>query len=279
MADFTNTTNLTARFAGPAAPTDPIANPDVDQAMGYAPNENDDAATSFGKAFQSAMFRNSDEGRTLATQLAKEKLANQLAMQLEERKLQLAKQYPTYEHFATNPITGATTGFTKFGASAVLNELSADQQGMMKSKFEAEQAKASADAKEATSRGNYYDAISSPKALEADQKVKTMQAQAALATARAGAVGHPVVKPLSPADEERVQKIAMQNVYPGYVPGKHYSNRQFDADQKAGIAEQKIKDEADRVRQTFQPQGNSGLGTPSAPPDFGNLLAPLNVGD
>lgn len=117
---FNNSTNLTADFAGPATMTDALPNDDVDAALGYGRNPNDDFMTAFGKAFQAGQFRNTDEGRKLTADFAKQKLANQLAEQLMQRKYELAQKYEPYSHFFNLP-NGAVVGVGQQGAKEMYN--------------------------------------------------------------------------------------------------------------------------------------------------------------
>lgn len=46
--------------------------------------------------------------------------ATQMQEQLQQRKMELAQQFPTYTHFVTDPRDGGVKGFTPYGASAQL---------------------------------------------------------------------------------------------------------------------------------------------------------------
>lgn len=50
------------------------------------------------------------------------KLAQELQLQLLEKKAQLAQKYPTYQHFVTNPRDNSVTGFTEQGQAKLLKE-------------------------------------------------------------------------------------------------------------------------------------------------------------
>ncbi len=54
------------------------------------------------------------------------KLAQELQLQLLEKKAQLAQKYPTYQHFVTNPRDNSVTGFTEYGQASLLKEGDAD---------------------------------------------------------------------------------------------------------------------------------------------------------
>src|SRR5258708_1189171 len=86
-------------------------NSDFDSAFGVQEDSNDDTATAFTKGLQSSLLRNSPQGRELTMEMAKMKMANQLALNLEKQKMELARQYPTYEH-VVGPF-GAIVAFNK----------------------------------------------------------------------------------------------------------------------------------------------------------------------
>lgn len=78
-------------------PVDTVRDPMFDQLMGFSEDPNDSGITSLIKGFQSGMARNTPQGQALTMEIAKQRLANQMQMQLMQQKIELAKQYPEYK--------------------------------------------------------------------------------------------------------------------------------------------------------------------------------------
>jgi len=82
-------------------PVDTVRNPDFDAAMGLSPSSTDSPAESLMKGFQSAMARNTIPGQELTMDIARAKMANQMQIDLMQRKLELERQYPEYQAHPT----------------------------------------------------------------------------------------------------------------------------------------------------------------------------------
>lgn len=92
---------LASAQPGSGVMTDSAPNPEYDNLMGLAPTANDDPVTAGLKQANSIIQRNTPEGRSLTMEIAKSKLANQMAIQLEQAKIDLAKANPEYDPHVT----------------------------------------------------------------------------------------------------------------------------------------------------------------------------------
>lgn len=287
--------DLLSAFAGPAQIGDSTPNPDVDEAMGYGANPNDSWAQSFSKGLSSSMFRNSDEGRKLTTEFAKQKLANKLALDLEERKQQIAQKYPTYQAESTpwgatrvfNPKTGEvhdTGGGPAADPNSPEGQNYALWQATNKEKLEA--AKQAVDPEIVAA--NKANALAKPKLTQANidyintVKPDIAKAMAGAATQNANTRANPPAPKhtLSPADEQTINNIAFENV----MHMKSTSPMAFTAIskvQKDPALQKAIQDEKERLRSQWSagvPQAG-GLASPGAAPDLSGLINPLQVDD
>lgn len=157
---------------------------------------------------QGSMFANSQQGRAMSMEMAKEKLANQMAIQLEQAKIDLAKANPEYTPHVTpyggilmtqkysSDVTEAYAGIpgakeaaaTGFAAQINENNYKASDQYTkdQAAKTEAEINKDKAMTDQATANAEY-----------------ARGAKSALATARADTVGQG--KPWGPEDDKKVE--------------------------------------------------------------------------
>lgn len=147
-----------------ATPVDPFPNADFDKAMGYDSQPTDSAGVQFAKGLMSSMQRNTPEGRQMTMELAKQKMANQLALQLEEQKAQLKQKYPEYHiektpygAIAINPYkpTDQVTAEAYPGAKD-------DYSALTKAKSAAEKAKAETESDPAYQKAQLAEQVGKP---------------------------------------------------------------------------------------------------------------------
>lgn len=125
----------------PARPISTGPNPDYDQAMGINTNTGDDLQNALGQ-LQSIQQRNTPVGQAMTMEIAKEKMANQLALQLMQQKMQLQRQYPEYQAHPTpwgsvlmvNPYNPDDSKEVGGFAGAKDTYIAAQQAGMAKDK-------------------------------------------------------------------------------------------------------------------------------------------------
>lgn len=216
MALFDELYNI---YTQPARPTDVSSNPDYDKLMGFAAQPGDDAATQFSKGLQSVLSRNTPEGRAMTAEIAKGKLANQLAIQLRQQQMELAKQYPTYQHFV-NTGMGTVLAIDEFGNSKTIGQ----ENPLLVQKMQAETQRLQGDAAEAQFKGSapYQQAQIQDLAARADaskaqagyhnalaQSMPELQAARALAAqAQANArLNNPKMGDVTPAEQEQIQNM------------------------------------------------------------------------
>jgi len=288
----TNTPNYFDATWAPAQPVDAIPNPAVDSAMGFSPQPGDSDGMIFAKGLQSSLFRNTKEGQDLTTSYAKQKLADQLTAQLEERKLQLRQQYPQYQFekmpygvVSMNPSTGEVKDAG--GLSGDKNDPSTPA-GLAFQTYTQEQIAAGKKAQYESSP-DYYKNLSDEatnKAIltknEADYyagaKTSLAEAKAKEDAAIAQARLNPQAKPPTPQQALQAQNAAIASFYPGYDPkdtmGFSPGNKRFKADMQQDP--QGTQDKINRKAQEILMQGRispSGI----ASPNMGSGL--LNLGN
>lgn len=259
---------------------------DFDSLYGLNEQPGDSDATKFAKSLQSAMLRNSAQGRETSQELIKSKLAAQMQIQVAQAQKQLEQQYPTYQAHMTpwggilsfNPTTGATTeayagdpeakeAFSaKYAAEAAKDKFAASPEGMALMKNQ-EQAKLDLT-KAQTGEANAMAAIRPAQALSYERR------------------GIPEPKPWTTEDDQRVQ----ESVYERNGYGKGTLARQIDATGKKAQALQPLVDQAiaqaraARQQEIAQYRTNPGGGPRGAAapqssgevPDLSDLLNPIN---
>jgi hypothetical protein len=265
-----------------ATPVDTVANPDYDSAMGYAAKPGDSNATVFMKALQSSLQRNTPEGRELTAGIAKQKLANQFAIQLMQQKMELEKQYPTYlahplpqggvmmvnptnpkDNYTLGQVPGATEAYTsKIAAEKAKNDMAADPEVIG-----AERQQALLGPKKEQAQINYY-----------NDRSELDKAKQEAAAAKAALGGQ---KPWTTEDDVRVHNQVAQEM--AFNPKDNMFQMLINsgdpmATKRLTEYQQKVQERISKEKGE-RSQGRGGLVQPAAsaqePPDFSSLLQPL----
>lgn len=170
---------------------------DLKESLGYGDDPNDDTATRFSKGLAASLYANSSSGRELTGELAKQRMAAKIALQLEQQKMQLAQQYPDYSSVVHAP-NGAVIGFSPKGGQQTTIVPGSD---LGQQAYEAEMRKKVAEGDPDVLTAGKQEAqakVDLTKAQTSNQLAmpELRTAQALLAATRAGAVGQP--KPPKP---------------------------------------------------------------------------------
>lgn len=257
-------------------------NPDFDRAMGYDIKDSDSAGTGFMKGLQSAMSRNTPEGKQLTFDIARQKLSAQLQMQLKQQQYDFAKTHPTFVHYSQTGL-GGILAFDEYGNKQVLQP---DIPGMAEAKVAEQTAatkKAQMEADPDILAAQKSNALLAPQMTQSkidDDKARAglvpseiarNNAIASLNTNKQNNVGTTPRKYMSQKDA--FDDAAMQIV--GDKPGgKIYQRALRDTDKGPQLLNQ-INQKAQELYQQDQsqaPRRGGGIAAPQAAPDMSNLM-------
>jgi len=208
-------------LAQKAQPVDTERNPDFDSAFGLQESADDDGPTSFVKGLQSSLLRNSPQGHELTMEMAKMKMANQLQLNLEKQKLELARQYPTYEYHV-GPF-GVVTASNKYDPNdtrttypqGVNADMVAQQYATANAKNKAEQAKAETEAKPEYQNAQIQEALLKPQNVQSEIDYRK-GAMTDLAEQRKARLAQQMANPSggggTALGESEIEKRALQDV-------------------------------------------------------------------
>lgn len=183
------------------------ASPELDQAMGYDIQPGDDAGAQFSKTLQSMLYRGSPEGRQLVSEIAKQKIANQLSLQLQQQQAALARINPEYQHFVSTGL-GTVLAIDKFGNTATLGQENPTLVGMR----QAELARTQAETGSYQAQAQRNQMLASPEYMNAELQDK--KATAAYKNAQANAL--PEVQAARSAQAQALAQLrSMQTQKPG----------------------------------------------------------------
>lgn len=257
-----------------AEPVDTERNSTFDKMSGVDEQSGDDSTTQFVKGLQSSLLRNSPRGRDVTMEIMKAKLANQMAIQLEEAKKQLNQKYPTYQIEKTpfgsevfDPTTGKIISHEDFpGAKELFGETNKAKMGAEVAKSQLEASPEYIAAKKAEALG--APALQDARTKEANAMALIRPAEAQHLMAQTDNINNPKPKPQPPLNTADIDRIT-NNYYKrhGYDP-KAKSNSFLDPEGlkakalEPGLQAEIAKEQAERA---------AGRGGPSTP-DVGNML-------
>lgn len=265
----------------PARPISTGPNPDYDQAMGINTNTGNDLQDALGQ-LQSIQQRNTPVGQAMTMEIAKEKMANQLALQLMQQKMQLQRQYPEYQSHPTP--WGSVLMVNPYDPSD--NKEVGGFEGAKDTYIAQEKAKAADANADAVIKGDPSYAsnqLAESKAKlgliqaqtgEANAMASLRPAQALLYGARTDAAAQKDTE-LSETDKTKIQQRVMAKY--GYNPLRPFG---IDDDQKAAmLAEITSETQKEAAAKAAGSPRSAGLAAPAAqatPPDLSGLMQPLS---
>lgn len=267
---------LASAQPGSGVAIDSAPNPEYDNLMGLAPTAGDDPLTAGLKQANSIIQRNTPQGRAMTMEIAKEKLANQMAIQLAQAKIDLAKANPEYDAHTTP--WGAVIMTNKFDPNDT-HEVGGAAGGKEAyvAKLGAETADANADAAIKGNPGyvqNQLDEqagkVNLVNAQTSLAKANTAYAEGAKATLANARANNLTNKPLSSEDQVRLQQFTYKK-YGIPTSGDVLENAMFDK-KHPGVRDQANQEIAAQIQARSQGGGAAVPPDPSQAPDVGSLM-------